>query len=294
MNVPQRIKVVQETLGLTQKEFAKGLDMKPGGLADWYYRHSSPRSDKLELIVQVYNANPVFLLTGKGKPVLKKTNWTEKDEARFNDRYKQMLFLVNNCGKSNIVRQFYDTLKTNNWKQALDQKLGKAIFGRLHSISTSFNISPNILLVEIYSELFYDILKYLSKGYTLRIDHIYILSEVCKIEPDEFQKIIPDNPFILYEKKEIYARLNYKSRIKFKIYDLKGFSQDSDTSNTAWQGIRIAFKQLDDMFRYQHIPNFCDTDEHNYFYWTKCHICEEKLQMPLPSFDEEFPNIDIK
>jgi hypothetical protein len=90
--------------------------------------------------------------------------------------------------------------------------------------------------------------------------------------------MIPNNPLSKLSKNDLYSKLDNKTKIIYKIYGLKEFSKDSNTSNTAWQGIRLAFQQLDDIFRYQEIPNFCEIDEHQCFYWTKCPICEGKIE----------------
>ncbi|KPA10520.1 Helix-turn-helix type 3 domain protein [Candidatus Magnetomorum sp. HK-1] len=294
MNLQQRIKFIQTNLGITQKDFAKGLKVPPGSVTDWFYKGVTPRADKLLLMVETYSVNPDFLLRGCGAPFLTKHEWTERDEARFKDRYPQLLFLINHYQHRDLINGFYKTLEIKNWREALDQKLGNLIFGTLYSNAKRFNISPNFLLVETYSAIFFDIMKCLAQGKDLREDHLYILSEVCGYQKEDFIKIIPDNPLSESTKEELYTHIEYEKRIKYKIYGLKSFSKSkSSTMNTAWTGIKEAFKQLDDVFRYQEIPNFCEVNQHNYFYWTKCPICENKTELTKAKYEQSFINIDM-
>ena len=292
MTLQERIKYIQNKLGLTQKDFAQGLQIPPGSVSDWYNNGVTPRADKLELLVDIYKVNPDFLLRGHGKPFIGKQRlWTKKNEKRLNLKYKHLLFLINHNGKSDLVKGFYEIFDIKNWKEALDQKLGKTIFGNLNTTASNLNLSPNILLVEVYSKLFTDIIRCLSLKIPLKAKHLYVLSEVCEYDSEDFMQMIPKNPFSKLSKNELYSYLEYSTRLKYIIYGIKGFAKDSKTSNTAWQGIKLAFQQLDDVFRYQEIPNLCEHDDHQFFYWTKCPLCEENHLKPLRSFDEEYPDV---
>ena len=289
MTLQERIRFIQKKLGLTQKELAKGLQVPPGSISEWYNSGLIPRADKLQLLVDIYKVNPDFLLRNCGEPFLaKQLKWTKKDEKRLNNKYKHIMFLANHCGKSDLVKGFYDILDVKNWKEALDQKLGKAIFGNLQSLTSSLKISPNILLVEFYAELFFDFLRCLSLNKTLTPKHLYILAMVCEYDSEDFHLIIPKNPFSKFSIETLHSHLDYASRTMFKIYGLKDFSKDSKSSNTAWQGIRLAFLQLDDIFRYQEIPHLCEINDHQFFYWKKCPLCDGKIKKAVRSFDEEF------
>ncbi|KPA15727.1 Helix-turn-helix type 3 domain protein [Candidatus Magnetomorum sp. HK-1] len=287
MILQERIQLIQKKLGLTQSEFAKKLKTPQGTVSDWYNRGVTPRTDKLQFLVEEYSVNPDFLLRGQGKIFFnEKKFWSKKEDKRLREKYKQLLTLINYRSSPYLIKLFYDSLLITNWKKNLDQKLGKAIFGSIRSVSMRLNMSPNIMLIEVFSNIMFDIMKNLSTGDSLRIDQLYILSEVCDYDSDDFQKFIPGNQFSNLNKKELYSKLDNYSKLKYKMYGLKDFSKDSKTSNTAWQGIRLAFKQLDDIFRYNDLPNLCKNKGHNYFYWFECPVCKKQTEINI---DNELP-----
>jgi len=294
MTLQERIKLIQNELGITQKEFAKALQVPPGSITDWYKKGVTPRSDKIIRLVEIFSVNPCYLLKGDGYPFVKLHRWSEKDEIKLNDKYRQILYLINHYQKSDLVKGFYNTLKINNWREELDQKLGKLVFGGLYILAKRFDISPNILLVEAYSEFFYNIMKQLAQKKKISVEHFYILSEGCNYHSDDFQKVFPNNPLSYLSKKDLYGQINFQTRIKYKIYGLKEMTQEKKyTSNTAFLGIQQSFKQLDELIRKSEIPNFCEIDSHNYFYWSNCPICEKQIDSPSKNFEFDFPNIKL-
>ncbi|KPA11104.1 Helix-turn-helix type 3 domain protein [Candidatus Magnetomorum sp. HK-1] len=281
MTLQERIKFIQKKLGISQRKLAKSLEVPPTSVSDWYNNNVTPRSDKLILLVDKFDVNPLFLLKGIGEPFLneaeRKKKWTKKEEKRFSEKYSNIIFLINNCGKNDLVKGFYGMLNISNWMELLDQKLGKKLFGNLQTIAKTLNYSVNILLVEVYAEIFTEIVSSLSQKKPLKPYHLYILSEVCDFDKDDFQLIVPNDYLSNIDINNLESFLDNKTKMKFRLYGLKGFAENSKTTNTAWQGIRMAFKQLDDMIRYQEIPNLCQKNGHNHFYWTKCPLCEEKI-----------------
>jgi len=293
MKLQDRIKYIQNELGMTQKEFARILQVPAGSVTDWYNKGVTPRSDKLIRMVEIFSVNPSYLITGQGCPFIRMHKWKEKDEIALNKKYSHLLFLINHYQKGDLIKGFYNIHNVNNWREALDQKLGKFIFGGLYTIAKRFNVSPNVLLVETYSGFFYDIMHYLAHGKNLTADHLYILTVACHYHTEDLRKIFPENPISYLNKKDLYVQIEFKTRIKYAIYGLNEISKQKNVSNTAFLGIQEAFKQLDQALQSKDIPLFCEKERHNYFYWTSCPICDRKIDSPSMNYEFDFSNITV-
>ena len=63
----ERIKEVRKSNGLTQKEFADAIGCSQGNVGDWERGRSSPSVSAIYNIVNTFNVDPAWLLTGKGE-----------------------------------------------------------------------------------------------------------------------------------------------------------------------------------------------------------------------------------
>jgi len=65
-----KLKTIRKTLGMTATAFAEKLDLQQRTYASYETGQSMPPIIVLSLIVEKFNVNPSFLLTGKGEPFL--------------------------------------------------------------------------------------------------------------------------------------------------------------------------------------------------------------------------------
>lgn len=69
-SVDQRIKMLREKWGLTQTELAERLGVGQSAVAQMEQGRHKPSFDVLEAFVRQLGANPLYLLTGQGEPLL--------------------------------------------------------------------------------------------------------------------------------------------------------------------------------------------------------------------------------
>jgi transcriptional regulator with XRE-family HTH domain len=69
-NIGKRIKGIRLSIGMTQKELAARIGIKPPSLSEIESGETKqPAGDTLLKIAAVLNTNPAFIQTGKGSPV---------------------------------------------------------------------------------------------------------------------------------------------------------------------------------------------------------------------------------
>ena len=98
-DITQRIKLLRETLGISQRDFCKLLSLSGGYIANIEAKLRQPNDRLIKLIVSEFNVNEDWLLTGKGEIF----NIKVKDErssrllSLFNDlprKYQDVVFDV--------------------------------------------------------------------------------------------------------------------------------------------------------------------------------------------------------
>ncbi|MBO5618352.1 MAG: helix-turn-helix transcriptional regulator [Paludibacteraceae bacterium] len=68
MNERERIKQVQETLGLTARQFAAEIHVQPGTISNMMAGRNNPSLDVMKRIMERYpTLNPEWLVVGKGE-----------------------------------------------------------------------------------------------------------------------------------------------------------------------------------------------------------------------------------
>jgi transcriptional regulator with XRE-family HTH domain len=95
-DITNRIRAVREALGLNKKMFAASLGKSPSYISIIELGRRIPAIDFFILLVQVHNANPEFLLTGKGE-IFK--DGRKKDHREFIDyveNINDVLWLIDN------------------------------------------------------------------------------------------------------------------------------------------------------------------------------------------------------
>jgi transcriptional regulator with XRE-family HTH domain len=71
--VGQRLKVLRELLGLSQKEFAEKIGVHWMTVSRYELGKSKPKWDFLKRVMETFNVNPIWLSEGKGDVFLVKT-----------------------------------------------------------------------------------------------------------------------------------------------------------------------------------------------------------------------------
>ena len=70
MSYAERIKEIQKEKGLSLRKMAEIIDVPEKTVQNWLYGRSFPPPDKFERLVRVLGANPLYILTGEGPPLL--------------------------------------------------------------------------------------------------------------------------------------------------------------------------------------------------------------------------------
>ena len=70
LKISDRLKIIRQTIGLSVTKMAEKLDLQHRTYASYEREERIPPIIVLELIVEKFNVNPSFLLTGKGEPFL--------------------------------------------------------------------------------------------------------------------------------------------------------------------------------------------------------------------------------
>jgi len=68
----QRLRQVCEEIGLNAHELAKILGVPKPTVERWIYGTTKPKIEALSLLASKLGANPIYLLTGQGPPVIEK------------------------------------------------------------------------------------------------------------------------------------------------------------------------------------------------------------------------------
>lgn len=86
---PERLKRLIETLGLSQAEFARSVDLKPAFISDLINeRAKSFSQDSLLRLRLEHGVNPLWMIAGEGEMLLSET---ETKSDRETDRYRLFL-----------------------------------------------------------------------------------------------------------------------------------------------------------------------------------------------------------
>ncbi len=86
---PERLKRLIETLGLSQAEFARSIELKPAFISDLINeRAKSFSQDSLLRLRTEHNVNPLWLITGEGDMLLSEAGLKTDRET---DRYRAIL-----------------------------------------------------------------------------------------------------------------------------------------------------------------------------------------------------------
>lgn len=92
-----RLKRLLEILGLSQKEFADALKISPGRINDLLKgRTNDLSSEALRKIRDVYDINPLWLLTGEGEMLLADVSSTNTNTFISSDEKEIITFLRQN------------------------------------------------------------------------------------------------------------------------------------------------------------------------------------------------------
>lgn len=62
-----RLRKIITTKGISDSQFARETGTAQTTIANMFGRDSEPRSDLLEKVIEIYNINPIWLLTGEGE-----------------------------------------------------------------------------------------------------------------------------------------------------------------------------------------------------------------------------------
>ena len=62
-----RLRKIITTKGISDSQFARETGTAQTTIANMFGRDSEPRSDLLEKVIEIYNTNPIWLLTGEGE-----------------------------------------------------------------------------------------------------------------------------------------------------------------------------------------------------------------------------------
>ncbi|MBM9577474.1 helix-turn-helix transcriptional regulator [Leptospira sp. 201903070] len=85
----ERLKKLIETLGISQAEFAKSIELKPAFISDLINeRAKSFSQESLVKLRAEHNVNPLWLIAGEGEMLLSDT---ELKSDRETDRYRTIL-----------------------------------------------------------------------------------------------------------------------------------------------------------------------------------------------------------
>ncbi|EMY78406.1 DNA-binding helix-turn-helix protein [Leptospira weilii serovar Ranarum str. ICFT] len=86
---PDRLKKLIETLGFSQAEFARSIDLKPAFISDLINeRAKSFSQESLLRLRTVHNVNPLWLITGEGEMLIAEIEIKTDLET---DRYRAIL-----------------------------------------------------------------------------------------------------------------------------------------------------------------------------------------------------------
>ncbi|TGK36051.1 XRE family transcriptional regulator [Leptospira gomenensis] len=86
---PERLKKLIETLGLSQAEFARSIDLKPAFISDLIKeRAKSFSQESLVRLRTEHNLNPLWLIAGEGEMFVSSA---EAKSDRETDRYRTLL-----------------------------------------------------------------------------------------------------------------------------------------------------------------------------------------------------------
>ncbi|MBM9499352.1 helix-turn-helix transcriptional regulator [Leptospira sp. 201903071] len=86
---PERLKRLIETLGLSQAEFARSIELKPAFISDLINERAKSFSQESLLKLRAeHNVNPLWLIAGEGEMLISDT---EIKSDRETDRYRTIL-----------------------------------------------------------------------------------------------------------------------------------------------------------------------------------------------------------
>lgn len=139
--VIQRIKIVYETLGLTQSHFSKQCNLSQSTVNGWYRLNKIPSVDAIKSIVAVYpNISLDWLILGEGD-MYNEQNTTMENEVI--QRIKEMLKEMNISVSELATRIGKPQTTVNNWLIAKRKPQMDFIFQILNSFE---NVSAEWLL----------------------------------------------------------------------------------------------------------------------------------------------------
>jgi transcriptional regulator with XRE-family HTH domain len=89
----ENLKKLRKELRVTALELADNLGISANSINNYENGRRKPNFEFLELLVQVYNVNLNWLITGKGEMFIgqDKTDHTKIDEAEFKKLFKQCM-----------------------------------------------------------------------------------------------------------------------------------------------------------------------------------------------------------
>lgn len=91
---PDRLKKLIETLGVSQAEFARSIDLKPAFISDLINeRAKSFSQESLLRLRTAHNVNPLWLIAGEGEMLI--SDVEAKSDAE-TDRYRTILKKIRN------------------------------------------------------------------------------------------------------------------------------------------------------------------------------------------------------
>ncbi|MCG6191788.1 helix-turn-helix domain-containing protein [Leptospira sp. FAT2] len=91
---PDRLKRLIETLGISQAEFARSIDLKPAFISDLINERAKSFSQESILRLRtVHNVNPLWLISGEGDMLISAAEAKSDSET---DRYRTLLRKIRN------------------------------------------------------------------------------------------------------------------------------------------------------------------------------------------------------
>ncbi len=107
MNFGNRLIEVREILGFNQNEFAEKLNLAPQSLVRYEKNKVKPNIEFIEKLTNMFSVNSNWLLTGKGKLIIK-----NEEETDFKS---EILEILENFSKKEL-EYFYYLMKAENTK----------------------------------------------------------------------------------------------------------------------------------------------------------------------------------
>ena len=92
--IGHNLKRIRNQLGFKQKELAENLNISSGYLSEVESGKKSPGIEVVSKLLEIYQVNPMYLLTGEGECFLsqgKRKPGERKEKAKEGDNYNEML-----------------------------------------------------------------------------------------------------------------------------------------------------------------------------------------------------------